>query len=532
MQHEDPQQAGQEAVPAYSWYALAVLFVVYLVNFIDRQILSILANDIKADLGLTDADLGFLYGTAFALFYALFGIPLGRLADQWNRTKLLALGLSLWSAMTMLSGFARSGVTLALARIGVGVGEATSSPCAYSLIGEWFPAHRRALALSIYTAGLFLGSGLSLLLGGMIVDVWKAAYPVNPPLGLAGWQAAFIAVGAPGLLLALVVIRLKEPGRAAQGAAASGAEQLDNPWGVFLGQVAQIVPPFTLIGAFRRGPQALFFNAVMGLALLGAAWAASTLPLVGGQAYLIAGGLYAVASWGANLRVEDRPTYELTLGSTAFVGTVLAYAAISYVGYTVTYWAAPYAERSFALTKAELGWALGAPAALGGFLGVIGGGWLADRLQQRYANGRLLVLLIGLLVPVPLVLVGYTTRDANIFLLCSFLLQVATPSALGAAGAASQALVLPHMRGRATALFFLGATLIGLAFGPLVAGYVSETTGSLGTGVMVNLLAVPLGLAALLVAIRYYPADYASRDSRALAAGPAFHATARPAARE
>ncbi|HZF45095.1 MAG TPA: MFS transporter, partial [Sphingomonadaceae bacterium] len=132
-------EAEKPAGP-YGWYALGVLVLVYMLNFIDRQILSILANDIKADLGLSDADLGFLYGTAFAIFYALFGVPLGRLADGWHRVRLLSLGLTLWSLMTTLSGFARNGATLALARIGVGVGEATATPCAYSLIADWFPA--------------------------------------------------------------------------------------------------------------------------------------------------------------------------------------------------------------------------------------------------------------------------------------------------------------------------------------------------------------------------------------------------------
>src|SRR5918993_1444581 len=125
MAGEGTTQQADKA-PPYSWYALGVLFVVYLLNFVDRQILSILANDIKADLDLTDAELGFLYGTAFAIFYALFGIPLGRLADGWNRTRLLAIGLGLWSCMTALSGVARNGAMLAAARIGVGVGEATA----------------------------------------------------------------------------------------------------------------------------------------------------------------------------------------------------------------------------------------------------------------------------------------------------------------------------------------------------------------------------------------------------------------------
>src|SRR5690606_28563425 len=197
--------------PAYSWYALGALFVVYLFNFVDRQILSILANDIKADLGLTDAELGFLYGTAFAIFYALFGIPLGRLADSWSRTRLLASVLALWSLMTALSGFARSGATLAVARVGVGSGEATANPRASSLISHWFPTRRRATALPISASGLFVGRGRSLLIGGLIVLGRNEAWPARGPLGLRGWQAAFVAAGAPGLLLALCVLSLREP---------------------------------------------------------------------------------------------------------------------------------------------------------------------------------------------------------------------------------------------------------------------------------------------------------------------------------
>src|SRR5690606_38533906 len=129
----------------------------------------------------------FLYGTAFAIFYALFGIPLGRLADGWHRLRLLSLGLTLWSAMTILSGAAKNFATLTVARIGVGVGEASANPCAYSLIADWFPARLRATALSLFASGLFVGSGLSLLIGGTIVDRWNAAWPLGGPLGLAGW---------------------------------------------------------------------------------------------------------------------------------------------------------------------------------------------------------------------------------------------------------------------------------------------------------------------------------------------------------
>src|SRR5690606_27341143 len=157
----------------------------------------------------------------------------------------------------------------------------------------------------------------------------------------------------------------------------------------------------------------------------------------------------------SHLRAADRPTFRLTWRTPAFVAIVLAYAVVCFIGYTVSYWAAPYAERTFGFDKVALGWLLGAPAALGGFLGVIGGGWLADRLQRRHAAGRVLVVAIGLLAPIPLVLVGYRTSDPAVFLVCSFLVQAVTSSALGASAAASQALVLPRMRGTATAIFFL-----------------------------------------------------------------------------
>ena len=206
------QQGSPPAEPkasGYSWYVLTVLVVVYILNFIDRQVVSILAVDIKRDLNLTDGDMGFLGGAAFAVFYALFGIPLGRLADNWNRVRLLSIGLALWSTMTALSGFAFNKLTLSLARMGVGVGEATASPTAYSLISDYFPKKQRATALAIYSSGLYLGGGVSLFIGAKVVQAWNDAHPGGGPLGLVGWQAAFLVVGIPGLLLALWVASLR-----------------------------------------------------------------------------------------------------------------------------------------------------------------------------------------------------------------------------------------------------------------------------------------------------------------------------------
>jgi len=147
--------AGADTVNSgYARYVLGVLIVVYIFNFIDRQIISILAEEIKADLGIGDAQIGFLYGTAFAIFYAVFGIPLGKLADVWNRKQLIAIGLSFWSLMTAASGFAKSYGALAACRFGVGVGEASATPAAFSMLSDYFPPRMRATVLAIYSSPL------------------------------------------------------------------------------------------------------------------------------------------------------------------------------------------------------------------------------------------------------------------------------------------------------------------------------------------------------------------------------------------
>ena len=209
---EQTKDAPETGGP-YAHYVLATLVVVYVFNFIDRHILSILTEDIKADLGATDAQMGFLFGTVFAVFYAVFGIPLARFADVWVRRSIIAGGLVAWSAMTALSGLAKSFPVLAACRIGVGIGEAAASPAAFSLLSDYYPPERRATVIAIYSAGVFIGAGIRLFLGGSILDAWNAAYPDTslPPFGLRGWQVAFMAVGLPGILVAIWVRTLKEP---------------------------------------------------------------------------------------------------------------------------------------------------------------------------------------------------------------------------------------------------------------------------------------------------------------------------------
>jgi len=506
----------------YSWYVLSVLVVVYILNFIDRQILSILAVDIKADLGLTDADMGFLGGAAFAVFYALFGIPLGRLADNWSRVKLLSIGLALWSTMTALSGFARDQMTLTFARMGVGVGEATASPTAYSLISDYFPKKQRATALAIYSSGLYLGGGVSLFIGALIVKAWNEAYPGGGPLDLVGWQAAFLAVGIPGLLVAMWVATLREPVRGAMDGVPSPSSPA--PFRQFAQDLSTIVPPFTLIGAWQRGPAALAIN--IGFAAAIAAFAWWMIELTGNfpQWSAVGLGYYAVFSWACTLRARDTATFRLIWGTPAFICTTLGYGLVALAAYALAFWSAPYAEIVLGLPKQELAFWLGANGAISGFIGVIIGGRMADALRAKNPAGRILMIIFGVVAPIVPIWIGYTTDNTTLFYVMNFLAGMFGATALGAAAATTQDLVLPRMRGTATAAFFLGTTLVGLSFGPYMVGQISDLAGTivdgkpvgdLRTGILSLIGVAPIALILLLYAYRAVPQAEATIVERA-----------------
>jgi MFS family permease len=206
-----------ESAPSlgYASYVLFVLMICYTLSFIDRQILSLLVGPIKRDLGLSDTRVGLLQGLAFALFYGSLGIPIGKIADTRRRTTLITIGVLFWSVMTALCAGARSFGSLFLARMGVGVGEATLAPGAFSLITDYFPKERLARALSVYSMGIFIGSGLALLVGGTVVQATARMPAVDLPiLGVvASWRLTFLLVGVPGLLVAAWVATVREPMR-------------------------------------------------------------------------------------------------------------------------------------------------------------------------------------------------------------------------------------------------------------------------------------------------------------------------------
>jgi MFS family permease len=195
--------ADEAASLAYRSYVLVVLVIVYTFNFIDRQIVGILAVPIKAELGLSDSQLGLMGGLAFALFYTFLGIPIARLADKVNRIGIMTAALALWSVMTAVCGLTHSFAQLFMARMGVGVGEAGGVAPAYSLICDYFPPKERARALSVYSFGIPIGAALGIVLGGFITS-------------LMSWRMAFFIVGLAGLLLTpLLKVTVREPRRGA-----------------------------------------------------------------------------------------------------------------------------------------------------------------------------------------------------------------------------------------------------------------------------------------------------------------------------
>jgi MFS family permease len=504
---------SEATASAYSWYVLGVLVVVYILNFIDRQILAILAVDIKRDLALSDGDLGFLGGAAFAVFYALFGVPLGRLADRWHRVRLLTIGLLLWSTATALSGLARNFLTLSLARMGVGIGEATASPTAYSLISDYFPSRQRATALAIYSSGLYIGGGVSLLIGANISKWWDAAYPEGGIGGLVGWQAAFVLVGLPGILLALWVASLREPAR--QPDPANGER---HPLIDFFIDLSTLLPPFTVIHAAKRGAKAVVINLAMAAAMT--AFAMLMIKLTGNvpQWLAIAFGYYAVFSWASTLRQKDPATFKLIWGTPAFICTALGYGLVSLGAYALALWSAPYAETVLKLPKDELAFVLGGSGAASGFLGVILGGRMSDWLRQHNPSGRILVVMFGILAPIIPIWIGFTTQSVVLFYVMNFFAGLFAATALGAAAATTQDLVLPRMRGTATASFFLATTLVGLGLGPYMVGAISDLSGSLRIGVLSLIGVAPISLALLIYAYRALPRAEATIAERARAA--------------
>jgi MFS family permease len=383
MREREP--AGDGITPAYSNYVLALLFVAYVFNFIDRQILGILLDSIKADLALSDTVMGLLTGTAFAVFYATLGLPIARLADQWVRRTIIALGLALWSAMTALTGSVQNLWQISAARIGVGVGEAALSPPAHSLISDYFPPERRATALGIYAVGIHVGTLFGFKGGGMLDDAF-------------GWRMAFVIVGLPGLFLAaLVWLTVKEPKRGRSDPASANR--------------APAPPVFEVFRYLMRRPSFVWLAVAMGF--------------------------------------------------TAFAG------------YAFSVWAPTFLKRVHGMSSSEAG-DLGWPIGIGGALGSILAGWLADRLGRRDPRWWVWVPALAGVGPLPFTLAFLLHGDPTFALLISTPGMAIAAFYQGPSFATVQNLAQPAMRSIASGLMLFITTMIGYAAGPPTIGLLND----------------------------------------------------------
>ncbi len=509
---------------AYAHYVLAVLVIVYFFNFVDRNILSILAEDIKSDLGATDAQMGFLYGTVFAVFYAVFGIPLARFADVWVRRSLISGGLVFWSAMTALSGTARSFPTLALYRIGVGIGEASASPAAYSLLSDYYSPRRRATVIAIYSSGVYIGGGAGLFLGGWILDLWATLYPSDPPFGLKGWQVAFMAVGIPGILMAAWVRSLREPIRGMSEGLVS--ETHPAPFKLLGSELAAVIPPLNLV-TIVRSSASLKVNLAAAAAIAISSYL--LILLTGSVAQWIATGLgvYVTFSWVQSLRSRDPATFAMIFRSKALVYTLIAFPTISFVGYGVGFWTAPLLIRVHGASPTEVGLYVGIGSALGGFLGVTTGGAIADWLKLRFASGRIILGYVAVVGMIPLVLLLVYTDSLYTAFWLNFLYHLPSACWPGVPPSTANDLVMPRMRAVAGAYYILVNTFIGLALGPYVIGQLSDIFSaggmneaeSLRLAIACSLSIFVVTLFCLVMAQRHLPKDEESRLERARALG-------------
>ena len=508
----------------YAKYVLVVMVLVSILNFLDRSIIGILIEDIKADLNLSDADIGFLGGTAFTVFYATFGVALGRLADVWNRKKLITAGLGIWSLMTALSGLARSFIPLAACRFGVGIGEASASPAIYSLLYDYFSPRFRTTVTAVYLSGAAIGSGLGIFLGGMILDTWNAAWPdaATAPLGIKGWQAAFMIVGLPGILMAFWVSTLREPLRGQADGIVSKPHA--HPFREAALVLLSMLPigNFLIFSKSKNGRSILLKNLLFAISITFAAYVLTSITGDALQWITLSAGIYAAFSWIQALAIRDPVVYGMLFNCKTLRYIIIGDALIGF-NMGASFWIIPLLQRYFNISAADIGSVLGIATVLLGVAGIIVGGILADFLRTRTSKGKLFVYLAGAMCTSLSILILVSTDSKIIAYVAVFSSMFAGSLALGPVISTVNDLVLPRGRATTIGIFFMITLLCGSAIAPYIAGSISDAliaTGksegeALRKGMLWCLLAPVVGAAFIVQAIRHIKADETTLTERA-----------------
>lgn len=509
-----------------AWYALILVALTNAMSLLDRQILAILAPAIKQDLAIGDAEMGLLYGTVFALFYALFSLPVGRLADGWVRTRLLAISLLFWSAATGLAGLASSFAMLALSRLGVGIGEAATAPAGTSLLYDFWPKHRRGFVMSVIASAIALGLGGSLILGGVAAHWWDANHAAG---GLKGWQFAFLVAAAPGFVLAAFLWMLKEPVRGQMDGIETAPEA--RPFAKSLGLLGSVTPGFHWIGMKGRGAShAMVRGNLLALVLIAAAAFALTLlsnaispkpPMQLGSVTLnphalqwsvIGLGVFVIVNLMQGMKLGDAQAFRVISRSPTVMMCIAVGTLQSVINYGMMAFNPSFLIRTYGLTMQETALQFGLLSAAMGIIGPLAWGPLSDWLNQRFPGaGRAWVALFAMAVsPVMSFWVYYAADPGSFyarFLIYSFILTGWMPPLY----AIMYDQVLPRMRGLTSSLYLLVMTILGMGIGPYVVGLLSDATGSLRTAMLsINAVAIPIAVLMLFIARR------AQRDEGAL----------------
>ncbi|MGZ8347395.1 MAG: MFS transporter [Allosphingosinicella sp.] len=524
-----------------AWTALILVVLVQALSLLDRQVLAILVPRIREDLGVGDAEMGLLYGTVFALFYAVFSLPLGRLADGWVRTKLLAYSVLGWSVMTALAGFANGFGLLAISRLGVGIGEASAQPAGMSLLSDSFPKKRRGMISAAMAIAVALGLGAALWIGGTIADVWDARWPgaVGAPLGFKGWQAAFIGAALPGFVLTVLLLRLPEPVR---GAADGIAPPHDpHPFRASARTLAEILP-FTVWTnvARQRAAARIWATNLAGLALIVAgvialtAWTDSlralnpvALRIAGwdltGNAlqWIVSGfGAYVLLNWLQSLQLDDRPTFVAIARSPAMILLITVAALQTIINYGVMAWTPAYLIQHYGVSPANVGLQFGSLITVLGIAGPLIAGPLSDWMESRRPGSRLYVTLASLVVSPFFAVWTYWAEDLTTFYLRFVAFSLTLTMWLPPIYAGFIDLVLPRMRGMVTSFYILSMTILGLGLGPYAVGLISDRNGGdLGAAIVTLFwLSPPIALLTAILAWRF-PRDVDLLIERTRAAG-------------
>lgn len=389
---------GRYPRPLVAWCAVGLLTVAYVLSFVDRQIMSLLVAPIRRDLDISDTQMSLLMGFSFAVFYTLCGIPLGRLTDVASRRWIVTLGVAFWSAATMACGLAAHYWHLFLGRVGVGIGEAALSPAAFSLIADSFPPERRGTATSVYGTGIFIGSGLAYVVGGVVIGLVAARGETVLPLvgATRPWQMVFYVLGGAGLLFAWFLLLIREPMR--HGASASAP--------------------------------AIAFRDVVAML--------------------------------------SRHRKTVLLHNFGFGGTALAL-------YSINAWLPSVWQRVHGWEIRDVGIVYGAIVALMGGLGIVLGGWLADRWKARGMSDA--TLRVGAIAgacgaPLSLGIALAPNGVALAALMVPLIVFVAMP--LGVAASAIQDLVPNGMRGQTSAIYLFVVNLVGLGIGPTAVALLTD----------------------------------------------------------